>query len=89
MNLLTTSIEPLKPLERYLIFNILLINKIQLELTEDAQLSNQFGITNISPAKINHLFQATCLKLLELLKFNQIKNERFNLIYIKLLLNFD
>ena len=72
------STKRLKPLEQFLIYNVLLVNKTQIELTEDSRLWEQYEVTNVSPAKINHLLQAACLKLLELLRYNQLKNGRLN-----------
>ena len=74
LNLFTTSAEHLKPIEQFLVYHILIADKTQVELTEDEEMWNRFQVYNISPAKINHIFQAACLKLLELIKYYQIKN---------------
>jgi len=78
LDLLAMSIERLKPLEKFLVYNVLLSDKTQIELTKDERLWKQYGVANISPAKINHLVQAVSLKLLEIMKYNQIKNGQLN-----------
>lgn len=71
--LFTESAKNLKPLDRFLIYHVFIEDNTQVELSEDGQLWEKFQIYNVSPAKVNHLFQDACLKLLELIRYNQIK----------------
>lgn len=73
LNILSTSVELLNPIETFLIFHVLLTDKTQLELSQDKQIWDNIQVDNISPAKINLLYQGACLRLLELIKFNQLK----------------
>jgi len=73
LDLFSRSLNHLNELEIELIYHVLLSDRTQAELSEDEQLWLKFGIANISTTKVNTLYQEACLNLLELIKYNQIK----------------
>jgi len=73
LDLFLKSLNHLKKVEIALIYYVLLVDKTQAELTEDEQMWIGFDVENVSASKINILYQEACLNLLELMKYNQIK----------------
>lgn len=74
LDLLATSMNHLSALEATLVYQVLLIDKSQIELAGDKVFWTRFNIEYISAPKINVLFRDACFNLLEMIKYNQIKN---------------
>ena len=73
LDLFLKSLNHLKEVEIALIYYVLLADKTQAELIQDEQMWIEFDVENISSTKVNILYQEACLNLLELMKYNQMK----------------
>ena len=73
LDLFLKSLNQLREVEIALIYYVLLADKTQAELAKDKQIWIGLDVENVSASKINILYQEACLNLLELIKYNQIK----------------
>ena len=74
LDVLAISLGQLSSLEIELIYKVLFANTMQAELVGDTQMWAKFNVENVSPPKINALYQEACSSLLEMIKYNRIRN---------------